>query len=775
METTLSIEIKQRYEQLPESAQTLLSACAILCTDGEVNIRHLCDIIDNGSQCFRHELDKLLNCGLLIENFNRVQVHNEVIAVLSNKKLSVEVLNSIIENLTKSTTPSFNDDLLQVKDYFTMGMNILKFVVQEKPSQINYEYFANLAVNLTQLYEVFAVPDLLVNDVKDLPLMQGIELALSKTNDKSMLYVALITSQAYVLLNGFHYEVSRHLLDKAINISQSDNELLAYSLHVYALWWENYGCFGNALSFSYRAWQAADQCFRNYIASYVAYILALCDEYKTCKDWMERVKVNKFGVSAVGIYFQLACALYNKHNDLLSLKHLRQAEEFINQTNFRSPLKARFLFVKSVILDDGFNMLRESNICYREYAELITQLYLGTNGAMYIYLAREASRLISIGATTSAKQMINKLDSLQFHPGFALSVRICAALAYSEYFRGACGSEFFTLADIYSQNGKELAERTRPIDEFYLLQVFGAKSVPPSLSGEEATYVWEYQLLQNMIENREVSTNEIKGRIVYLQKLYPNHKKELEVVSASLSDSYSAIKIWNGLIMSRTTGRKDKFELILQIARTAMSKDLIWDGHRYYDLLLRTDGYKDIVAFNKYKRVDILIEYAGCLELCGMRGKAKNVWWQLEILAEGTSKLADVYQLHGNNAFDHEQWEEALQCYNECLNVVQPEDTLYDERMTSILSFRSSCLGYLEHYQAAYDGIIEAKRYIPQDEFDSGIEFNHAYFALMVGKDDESRQIIAKAKNFLTDKEKESFDEILAISTDFGKLTKYNE
>lgn len=756
METTLSIEIKQRYEKLPESAQTLLSACAILCTDGEVSIRHLCDV--EGQESFRRDTETLLRSGLLLENLNRLSVPKEVVDGL-DVKLSAEVLNSIIANLLEKTRPSLNGDLLQVKDYFTMGMNILEYVVQVKSPEVNYDLYGKLVVNLTRLYEFFATP----YDVKELPLMQGIELALSKTNDKSMLYVALITSQAYVLLNGFHYEVSRHLLDKAINISQSDNELLAYSLHVYALWWENYGCFGNALSFSYRAWQAADQCFRNYIASYVVYILALCDEYKTCKDWMERVKVNKFGVSAVGIYFQLACALYNKHNDLLSLKHLRQAEEFINQTNIRSPLKARFLFVKSVILDDGFNMLRESNICYREYAELITQLYLGTNGAMYIYLAREASRLISIGATTSAKQMINKLDSLQFHPGFALSVRICAALAYSEYFRGACGSEFFTLADIYSQNGKELAERTRPIDEFYLLQVFGAKSVPPSLSGEEATYVWEYQLLQNMIENREVSTNEIKGRIVYLQKLYPNHKKELEVVSASLSDSYSAIKIWNGLIMSRTTGRKDKFELILQIARTAMSKDLIWDGHRYYDLLLRTDGYKDIVAFNKYKRVDILIEYAGCLELCGMRGKAKNVWRQLEILAEGTSKLADVYQLHGNNAFDHEQWEEALQCYNECLNVVQPEDTLYDERMTSIHSFRSSCLGYLGHYQAAYDGIIEAKRYIPQDEFDSGIEFNHAYFALMVGKDDESRQIIAKAKNFLTDKEKESFDGLITL------------
>lgn len=759
---TLTFEIKSRYDELTETAQEILKACtAILCTDG-VNIRHLCDIIDNGNQCFRHELDKLLNCGLLIENFNRVQVHNEVIAVLSNKKLSVEVLNSIIENLTKNTTPSFNDDLLQVKDYFTMGMNILKFVVQEKPSQINYEYFANLAVNLTQLYEVFAVPDLLVNDVKDLPLMQGIELARSRTHDNSMLYAALITCRAYVLLNGFHYEESKHLLDKAINSSHDNKEFLAYSMLVYALWWENYGCFGNCLAFAYRAWDTStDQCFRNYIASYIAYTLALCEEHGACNDWLERVEENKFVLSDVGIYYQLAYALYNKNNDQLSLKHLRVAEEFINQINCRSPLKARFLFVKSVILDDGFNLLREANICYREYAELYTQLYLGTNGAMYIYLAREASRLITIGATISAKQMINKLDSLQFHPGFALSVRICAALAYTEYFR-TCGSEFFSLAEIYSQKGKELAERTRPTDEFNILQVYGGKTVPPSLSGEAATFGWEYQLLQNMIENREVSTNEIKDRIVYLQKLFPNHKKELEVISASLSDPYSAIKVWNRLILS-TAGQKDKFDLILQIARTAMSKDLIWDANRYYELLLQTDGYKDLVAFNNYKRVDVLIEYAGCLEQCGMRGKAKGLWSQLEILAEGTSKLADVYQLHGNYAFDHEKWTEALECYNQCLEVIQPEDQLCDQRMTSILSFRSSCLGYMGHYQAAYDGILEAKRYFPQDEFDSGLEFNHAYFALALGKNEESRQIIAKAKNFLTDKEKESFDGLITL------------
>ena len=97
MNITLSNEIKSRYDQLKESAQTILKGCTILCKG--VSIRHLCDVWGTDPHTFGKNLDTILKSGLLVERQNILYAPQEVADVLSDVTLPVDILNSIITKL----------------------------------------------------------------------------------------------------------------------------------------------------------------------------------------------------------------------------------------------------------------------------------------------------------------------------------------------------------------------------------------------------------------------------------------------------------------------------------------------------------------------------------------------------------------------------------------------------------------------------------------------------------------------------------------------------
>lgn len=762
MNTTLSNEIKSHYDQLTESAQTILKGCAILCEG--VNIRHLCDVWGIDPHVFEKDLDTILKSGLLVERQNILYAPQEVVDVLSDVTLPVDILNSNITKLVDKTTLSANDNLIHVRDFFTMGINIMKYVVLVKPDGIIYEDFGKLIVNILRYYEVYAQPDPSIHNNSELQIMRAIRLCKDKIDNESLLYGRLLTCEAFILLSGFWYDESQSLLDEALSVEcmQDDTDALPFTFFVSALWFENHGQIGDCLAAAYQSWESTDdEVLKNTAAIYIAYQLALLDVFDVCDDWVKKVNINSLPqFSIIQIYHHLIDAMKYNNNESLVKKNIIQAEWTIDQINNQAPIKARIMYVKSII-EGKWGLLRESNENYCNYATIHARHYASTDGAMYISTASEVHRLTSIGATTHAKYVINeKLDSLQLpHPGYALSVKLDACLSYINNYRV---SGLYPLAETYYELGLDFAKQTIPSAETMsvIQNIFKDREIPESLTGVGLEWTFEYEHLQNMLADKDVSTSEVKLQIERLKELFPNHQKDLELISASLLDAHAAISALYKALSH--TEQSEKFQVSLQCARIAVSLGLIWEGTDFFNIMLNTGGYKNLC---KYQKIDILIEVATNLENCGTRQEARLIWVQLEALAKDTCKLEDVWQARGNCSFDHEQYEEALDYYDKCLAVVRPEDGLIDQRLSSIYAFRSSCFGALGNYHVAYDNAVKAKLYFPMEDYDAfNLEYNHGFFAICLKKYKEARAVLTRAKTLAqSEEEKDSIDELLSI------------
>lgn len=759
--TTLSNDIKSRYDQLTESAQTILKGCTIFCTEG-VSIRHLYDVLGGEPHSFGKDVDTILRSGLLVETQNIVYAPLEVADVLSDITMPVDFLNSIISMLVDKTTLSTHDNLLHVQDFFTMGMAIMQYVVLN-PDGIVYEEFGRLIFNLTRYYEEYAKPDPSIHDNSELQVMRAIRLAKEKINNKSLLYASLLTCEAYIELSGFWYATAKQFLDDAIaiEIKSEDNALeLGLTYYVIALYYENYGQIARCLEYAYKAWEATgEEALKNYTAIYIAYQLAILDEFDACDDWVKRVDINSQPqFSVIRIYNHLIDALKYSNNETLAEKNIIQAEWSIDRINNLAPIKARIQYIKYII-ECKWGLLREANVHYRDYATIHARHYATTDGAMYILAASEVHRLTSIGATTAAKFVINeKLDSLQLpNLSYALSVKMDACLSYCEYFRAIN----LPLYNTYYKMGHDFAEKTIPSKKtLTVLENVFKGPVPSAISGEETRWVWEYQNFQNMVTNRDRSRTELKIQIDHLKERFPSHQQELEVINTSLLDTHATISTLYKAITHAE--QSEKFHVSLHCARIAVSLGLIWEGADFFNIVLNTEGYKNLC---KYQQIDILIEVATNLENIGSRQEAKLIWVQLEALARGTSKLEDVWQARGNCSFNHEQYAEALDYYNKCIEAVQSEEGLIDQRLSSIYGFRTSCFGALGNYQAAYEDSVKAKQYFPMQDYSAfNLEYNHAFFAICLRKYKEARAVLTRAKTLArTEEEKDSVDELLSI------------
>lgn len=562
---------------------------------------------------------------------------------------------------------------------------------------------------------------------------------------------------------GFWFEESQCLLNKALSLESKcdgNSETLSFSYLVSSFWYENHGEIAKCLARAYRSWESTEnKVLKNYAAIYIAYQLALLDEFDACNSWVKRVDISSQPqFSVIRIYNHLIDALKYSNNESLVEKNIIRAEWSIDRINYLAPIKARILYIKSTI-EGKWGLLREANVHYRDYATIHARHYATTDGATYILTASEVHRLTSIGATTAANNIVNeKLDPFQLlHPGYALSVKQDVCLSYCEYYRAIN----LPLYNTYCEMGKKFAEKTIPSEETLsiLSRVFGGK-VPDAISGEMTLWIWEYQNLQNLVADQDVSRAKIKMQIEHLKERFPCHHNDLEVISASLLDSYAATHAWHMLISS--SERIEKFDVALQCARLATSLGLIWDGADFYNIVLSTDGFKKLT---KYQRIDVLLEVAANFERCNARREARLIWSQLESLAKGTSKLADVYQARGNYSYDNQQYYEALGYYDKCLTVVLPEEGLIDQRLSSIYAFRSSCFCALGNYQASYDDAVKAKLYFPMQDFDAfTLEYNHGFLAICLKKYKEARVVLTRAKTLASTKDdKDAVDELLAI------------
>lgn len=744
MKKQLRNSIRKAYNTLTDGEKETLGLICILCTDvKEVSLRNLCDVMGTKPHVFEKDVMALAKAGLLAIQVNILFPPTEVVNALSDVPVPVDRLNGCISRLSQKTTLS-TEDMLQIRPYFAIATSILRYVLAHPDGEIEYETFGRLLVNVTRYYDIFAKPDISVYKVENLSLMCGLKLVKSKMDHQSLLYAMLCTCQAFILLNGFHYSESRRLLDEALSIAHDDKETLVWCYFVNALWWENYGVMARCLEFAYKAWEIAGDAFKTDISVYIAYQLALLEEYTASDEWVNNIDKQKYPQNhAVKIYYYLIEAMKGSDESLVE-DYLMQAECLLNQINHQAPLKARLFYVRHHIYTK-WGLCREACEQYRLYANCLGVQYASTEAGVCLYAATEVDRLTAMGALIGAKHVLqHTLDFINLSSSeYALSVKLGICLTYVRFY---LASGYFALADVHYNMGKDIAKQLIPHDDTMniLLKLFKGAAIPAAVSGED--YVWwlEYEHLQALLADQDVEQQKKKQQIELLMKRFPSHQGELEVIAASLLNSNDAIYAWHMAIIASERNRK--FEIALQCARIAVAQGLLWDGAAFYNIVLNTDGFK---AQTKYQMIDILLEVAQTFERCGERGNARLIWIQLEVLAKSTnkSKLADIYQARASSFYDHEQYLEALEYFDKCLADVHTEDGFIDQRLSSIYAFKSSCYGALGEYHLAYEAAVKAKEHFPLQEFSAfNLEYNHGFFAICLKKYEEAREILTRAK-----------------------------
>lgn len=737
MKKQLRNSIRKAYNKLTEEEKQTLRLISVLCTgtDG-ITLRCLCDVVMEAEpHVFEKEVIALAKAGLLVVRLNTVFCPTEITTALNDAPASTTKLTACISKLSIS----LKDCDLRMKPYFVMAMTTMKYVLANSANDgVDFQEFGRLVVNITRHYELFGEPDMSIHDVHDLPLWCGLNLAKSKTDNKSILYARLCMSQANLLLNGFWYEESRLLLDEALSIAHDDKETLASVYFTKALWHENFGQIGDCLACAYQSWEVAeDDALKDSIALYIAFQLALLEEFESSQQWMEKVDVDKYPQYCTQrVFSDMVLALKNSGDESLCEDYLRHAEWSLDRINVNAPLKGRIYYVWSQICSN-WTLHREANNYYRMYSELMAEQYKSTDGAAYIYIAAEVNRLTSIGALVAARHVINdQLDSLQLmHPGYSLSVKVNACLSYINNYRT---SGLQPLDETYYRVGLEFAKQTIPSKETIniIRNIFNGGYVPERVSGSASLWLFEHQHLLNMIENHDYSRPEIHQQIDLITERFPAHKNELDVIAASLLHSDTAVHQWHLCLTHAET--EQRYSTALMCARQAVAEDLIYDALDFYDIALHNRKYKES---SKFEQISVLLEAVINMEQCGLRGRTHEYWRQLEDVADGTPLIADVYQARANSEYNRENYSEALHYYDMFLKVYvyEAENSLIDERLMSVFSFLACSYNALHDYQHAYEASKQAIRFFPESELAFNIHYNFVYLCLALGKKSEAR------------------------------------
>lgn len=765
----ISKQLKNRILQsagmLTENECALLRACAMLCTEG-VSLSSLRDIIGvKDSDAFWKELKAIMKAGLIEERANVVYCPEKVAWLLSDRPLPDVVVNAFVAWLKDKTTLRVDDDLLVKRECFTMADKVIGYVLKH-PANICMEDFATLTTNYMRHYDIYAIPDPTIRTNADLKMMKAIKLCKGAIDKQSLLYARLLTCEAYIHLCGFWYDPAKRLLDEAIAIESKcdDNKTeMAFTYYVMGLYYGNYFVPALQMEYLYKARETTrDEVLRQYVDTLIAFELANIGQYDLAASWMEKsaclTSAPRFCTAR--IFDEMINALrLRASSEEEAVAHYLKGEWMIDTINSQAPIKVIAHRVMNTIYT-ACGLLREADKEYLNYATILGRHFASSDGAMFIHSTGEAFRLTLSGALSSASQLIkDKLDRLQItHPGFALSVKIEACLAYV-YHYGAIGC--YPLAETYYKMGLEFVGQITPSAE--TLEVLGGifgDNIPPEITGEGLRWTFEYSHLNKMVARKDIAVSEKTEQINKLKIQFPSRWAVLDVVEASLKDAYPAVRAWHRILA--TTEQERRYDIALLCACTAIRKGLIWEGAEFYSIALHTDGYK---KQNKFKRIDLLVEVAMNQEDVVAQREARMMWEQLEEMAQGTGKLADVYQARGNCLHNQRLYKEALEYYDKFLAVYVPEEGLTDQRLTSIYTYMCSCYGALGDYHAAYASSVAAKRYSPMSGYDAfNLEFNHGFFAMTIKKYKVARESLLRAKALAqTEDERNSVDNQLAI------------
>ena len=753
------IDSSKTYGQGSLSGNPTMKLCAILCCGTEnVTLHHLRSIVEAAPDDFGKQSVSWAKAHLVAGSLNHVYCRPEEAATQDG--IPAKTINSVLTSLRIKTFLTPCDDLLNAAPYFAMAMNLARYITSHAGEDaIDYIELSELLVNITKYHYVFAKPEQ-VQDKAELSLMKAIDWTRSRLDDKSMWYADLCTAAAFICLSGFWYDDARRLLEEASAVEDAngcDASVFSYTNFTWALYYMNYGLTARGMEYAYMAYKtAADEEQRSLAAIFIAYELCLLEEFKLAEPWRRRAGADKRPQHHVVRIFGLLAEALSKTDS--AEECLDKAESLLNQINPEAPLKAWIHYTRSVVYA-GWGLSREAGELYRQYAATFARHYASTDGGFLIYAASEVVRLTDMGAYIAAKQIVNEvLEGVDLtNPFYAVSVRSELCVAYIGYMRATGRTDE---AERYTMMGRQIVEVLSRKTATAIRDLVSDDELPVSLSGETMQWLWEYQHLLNMMTDRKVENERVGQQIKLLTLLFPSHKSELEVMEASLLDANEASRAWHTCITKAPQG--SQYEIAILCARYASAQGMVWEAADFYEIALHTDGFRSL---DKCLQVAIMTEAAAAIDDSGVKEKTEEYWRQLEAMACGTPLMADVCQTRAYAAYNCANYKESLNYIDKALELYQPEAGLIDERLASLLAYKCNCHRFLGNIEAAYAFIVEAGKYIPDNEYEGyNLLYSQALLAALTKKYGVARKVLRQANELaMTEEEMDSLDELADV------------
>lgn len=663
--------------------------------------------------------------------------------------------NETVLKLAEKMTLHSNGDLLQAAQHYQLGYETLTRLLDKTADFVAVDFvaMAKLAHNMVWLYTFFGmgVENKKIDDHLIVRSLRLIQIHLEKN---SLWWATLNTDIARLYISGFHYRQANNLLKESIKVEQElVGQETPYSLLAEALYWENYGvALAQALPKAFAAYQRARNLdFQSVIAAFIAYQLGLIGHTALCRQWLAKVNMNS---AQAKMWKQISFALLEDDPDK-ALEILDGVELRLMRFNPEAPFLSRVYYVRSVIYG-RCGLVKSSSEYYKKYTNLVQTQFASSDGAKFCLLAGRCQRLIDIGALTTAKSIVVSLEELDLaNQDYALSVRLDACFVLAWFYQAAGD---FMEAEHYCTNGLELSKQLCPNEETVevLSKLFGgAGSIP------ENSYLWnfEYQQLRIAID-KKIPTKAIREKIDWLVELFPKHNVELKALAASLLPKIDAAMFEFGKLILTSDPSENA---ALHCAHAAELHGYIYEAALYYRMFYETPEF---LRKNRYDKATVLLDAAINLDECGgaFKNTAECLWISLEQLAfDSPELLADIYQAHANTLAEDRHYSQAIEFYYKALAVIQPEeDSLFDERLSSIYGNLSACFGAIKDYNLAYDCAQKAYNFYPGSSFN--LCYNLSFFGLATERVKEARKSMAEATKlvYCVD-EREALQELNAL------------
>jgi len=648
------------------------------------------------------------------------------------------------------------DNLLLKRSFFYMGYNILSYALNTP--KFNHYLIQKLVLHLCDYYTVFGRIEPNIHSCDDIKIVSYINYV-TNHSEESLMTAHLISCASRFYTSGFYYDNAYALLEQALELAMrydNNSAVLSHIYYSFALYWDRCGDHAETFALLQRAHDVTqDEDVKSFLMVYGAYELCLLDEVELCDKLLDNVDCHKFSdYSLSKIYHGLICCFKNV-SFLFAEQEILRTESVLHELNIdhTAALNATLYYAYSHLYAN-FGQPRKCNSYYRKYINVISIHFTSTDGGVVIQKAVKILQKVE----ESLKVYDSELDELNWvsldieNNDYAASVKIVVALAYA---LGLRSQGYYALSKIYLQLGYDIAASLIPDAETteFLKKMFDGE-VPACLT-EDSLYFWDYlELTTILLEHPPMlgeTNEELYDQLNYMTRMYPsksNYFELIKIYSNYVYDVKGALRDWKNVV-ENAQDDEERYHLCIDCSRYASAIGMIYESKEFFDLALETRYYRSMNSWSKTKP---MLEQISITEKCGQRSFVDQLFHVSASTTRGTELFPKVIQAWAYTSFEREDWHNAKKLLELCLKTYIPEEALYDENLCSLYTYLSVVSSYMGDYQEAYDYIMLAQKYLPQEgEGWFQLKYDEAYYLCALMKAEQSRVVLKEAELLAAD------------------------